>query len=60
MFAYMRTWKRGEKRDLVFYKEGDEVPILTWLKGVPPKVQDKCIAYLAQLVTNYGVRSLIC
>jgi hypothetical protein len=37
------------RADLLFYKEGDEVPILDWLKKVPPKVQDKCFAYLGQL-----------
>jgi hypothetical protein len=37
------------RADLIFYKEGDEVPILDWLKKVPPKVQDKCFAYLGQL-----------
>ena len=35
--------------DLIFYKEGNEVPILDWLKKVSPKVQDKCFAYLSQL-----------
>ena len=37
------------RADLIFYKEGDEVPILDWLKKVSPKVQDKCFAYLSQL-----------
>lgn len=37
------------RADLIFYKEGYEVPILDWLKNVPPKVQDKCFAYLSQL-----------
>ncbi len=37
------------RADLIFFRDGDEVPILDWLKKAPPKVQDKCLAYLAQL-----------
>ena len=37
------------RADLIFYKEGDQVPILDWLREAPPKVQDKCFAYLSHL-----------
>ena len=37
------------RAELIFYKEGDEVPILAWLKKAPAKVQDKCFAYFSQL-----------
>jgi hypothetical protein len=37
------------RADLIFYKEGDEVPILDWLRKAPSKVQDKCFAYLGHL-----------
>ena len=37
------------RTDLIFYKEGGEVPILDWLRNAPAKVQDKCLAYLSQL-----------
>lgn len=40
------------RADLIFYKDGDEVPILDWLKRAPHKVQDKCFAYLSQLETK--------
>jgi hypothetical protein len=35
--------------EVIYYREGDSVPILDWLKAVPAKAQNKCIAYLAQL-----------
>jgi hypothetical protein len=40
------------RSDLIFYREGDEVPILDWLKEAAPKIQDKCLAYLGQLETH--------
>jgi hypothetical protein len=40
------------RADLIFYKEDDGVPILDWLKKAPPKVQDKCLAYLSRLETR--------
>ena len=40
------------RSEIIFYKEGDSVPILGWLKEGPPKVQDKCLAYLSQLETH--------
>jgi hypothetical protein len=35
--------------EVVFYREGDRVPIRDWLKKQPAKVQIKCLAYIAQL-----------
>jgi hypothetical protein len=37
------------RAELIFYKEGDEVPILDWLRKASPRVQDKCLAYLSHL-----------
>jgi hypothetical protein len=48
MFASMRTLY-VPRADLIFYKDGDEVPILDWLRKAPSKVQDKCLAYLGHL-----------
>jgi hypothetical protein len=38
--------------EVVFYREGDTVPIRDWLKKQPGKVQIKCLAYMAQLEAN--------
>lgn len=35
--------------EVIFYCEGDSVPIRDWLKHQPTKVQVKCLAYLAHL-----------
>ena len=35
--------------EVIFYGEGDTVPIRDWLKKQPAKVQIKCLAYMAQL-----------
>jgi hypothetical protein len=35
--------------EVIFYREGDTVPIRDWLKRQPAKVQIKCLAYIAQL-----------
>ena len=35
--------------EVIFYREGDTVPIRDWLKKQPAKVQIKCLAYIAQL-----------
>ena len=37
------------RADPIFYKEGDGIPILDWLRKAPPKVQDKCFAHLSHL-----------
>jgi hypothetical protein len=38
--------------EVIFYKEGQSVPIRDWLKKQPAKIQIKCLAYLAQLETK--------
>ena len=35
--------------EVIFYREGDAVPIRDWLKRQSNKVQIKCLAHLAQL-----------
>ena len=35
--------------EVIFYREGDTVPIRDWLKKQQAKVQIKCLAYIAQL-----------
>jgi len=35
--------------EVIFYREGDIVPVREWLKKQPIKVQVKCLAYIAQL-----------
>jgi hypothetical protein len=35
--------------EVIFYREGDTIPIRDWLKDQPTKVQVKCLAYIAQL-----------
>jgi hypothetical protein len=32
--------------EVVFYKEGDSVPVREWLKSLPRKVARKCLVYL--------------
>jgi phage-related protein len=34
---------------LIFYREGTTVPLLEWMRTLPAKVQDKCLAYLGHL-----------
>ena len=38
--------------EVIFYKEGETVPIRDWLKKQPAKVQIKCLAYIARLETK--------
>ncbi len=38
--------------EVIFYKEGEAVPIRDWLKKQTAKVQIKCLAYIAQLETK--------
>ena len=35
--------------EVLYYREGDSVPVLDWLRAIPTKAQNKCLAYLAQL-----------
>ena len=34
---------------VIFYKEGDEIPIRGWLTSLPPKAARKCLLYLDML-----------
>lgn len=38
--------------EVIFFKEGEAVPIRDWLKKQPAKVQIKCLAYISQLETK--------
>lgn len=38
-----------ETEVLLFAEEGGDVPLLEWLDGLPPKVQDKCIVRIERL-----------
>ena len=35
--------------EVIFFKEGETIPIRDWLKKQPAMVQIKCLAYIAQL-----------
>jgi hypothetical protein len=35
--------------EVLFFKEGDEAPLLTWLDGLPKRAQAKCIARIERL-----------
>jgi phage-related protein len=35
--------------DVIFYREDETVLALDWLRALPAKAQDKCLAYLLQL-----------
>ena len=35
--------------EIIYYCEGDSVPVLDWLRAIPAKTQNKCLAYLAHL-----------
>lgn len=37
---------------MVFYREGDAVPVREWLKSIPIKAQRKCLTYLHLLETD--------
>ena len=38
--------------EVIFYKEGEAVPVRDWMMKQPGKVQIKCLAYIAQLETS--------
>jgi hypothetical protein len=48
LFAFMRTWI-VPLTEVIFYKEGDTVPVREWLKSLPSKVARKCPLYLDML-----------
>jgi hypothetical protein len=35
--------------EVIFYKEGETVFVREWLKGLPNKVQRKCLTFIARL-----------
>jgi hypothetical protein len=35
--------------EVIFYKEGETVLVREWLKGLPIKVQKKCLTFITQL-----------
>ena len=45
LFAFMRT-SIIPRTEVIFYKEGDRVPVREWLKSLPAKVGRKCLLYL--------------
>jgi phage-related protein len=48
LFAFMRTLI-VPLTEVIFYKEGDTVPVREWLKSLPSKVARKCLLYLDML-----------
>jgi phage-related protein len=48
VFAFMRTLVVPHT-EVIFYREGDSVPVREWLKSLPSKVARKCLLYLDML-----------
>lgn len=43
--------------NVLYYQEGDTVPVLDWLGTIPQKARSKCLTYLAELgVKGYELR----
>lgn len=38
--------------EIIFYQEGEAVLVRDWIMKLPPKVQIKCLAYIARLETT--------
>jgi hypothetical protein len=48
MFSYMRTLIMPQS-EVIFYREGETVFVREWLKGLPNKVQRKCLIFIARV-----------